>query len=73
MASWRGSTNTVCPFYVREATYEVSCEGINGCECLKICFSSSEEKTEWQEEVCATHDFMLCPLAAVIAYEYKEV
>ena len=70
MSKYPGVANTVCPFYLREAEKTISCEGINGCECLKMCFDSNDEKKEWQVEVCYTHDFLICPLATVINEEY---
>lgn len=47
-----GTTDTKCPYYIREALYSISCEGIIDGTDLMVRFATIEMRKEHQENFC---------------------
>lgn len=70
MANITGGALCVCPFYLREATMSISCEGFVGEACL-IRFVSQRAKLEWQIAHCESMEYASrCPYAAMLEAMY---
>ena len=53
MSYWGiGVVNTDCPFYVREAEKEITCEGVEKNTLCAFKFSSKAEKEDFQKHHC---------------------
>lgn len=75
MANYAGGVWAVCPYYLHEALYSISCEGPDGCKNMKMCFYTQAEKVSWLKEKCSLYDYELhCPLAmALVIYDAKAI
>jgi len=72
MANVSMGAKTVCPFYLHEAKFSITCEGLIGAAILSR-FGSVEEKLAHQEAVCCGFGYTkLCPLAAALMKKYEE-
>ena len=67
MANYTGGALSVCPFYIHEAKFSISCEGPDESSGMRICFRSVKNKEEWQKTKCFEFDYELCcPLAMAL-------
>ena len=72
MASAYGSTHTVCPFFIREYSKSVSCEGLSERDEIIYKFGSEPAKNAHQRKYCFGYNFTRCPIAKVIFDKYGE-
>ena len=64
--------NVVCPFYIREETLKIRCEGYRNGTKIHLCFDCKNRKTEHKKKYCKDMDnYKDCPLYAVIDEQYK--
>lgn len=66
MPVFTGTANTVCPFYVRESEFRITCEGISDSCSLSVGFATKGAKRRWQQRYCAAFCYPECPIAAVL-------
>ena len=68
-----GAQKTVCPFYIREREYKISCEGIQDTDGVSLFFATSEQREKWQETYCFDiYKYKRCPVAQLIFEKYKD-
>ena len=68
-----GGKFTVCPFYLRERQYKISCEGLTDSNELGIFFTTTDKKEEWQELFCFDmENYEHCPIAGMLFQKYEE-
>lgn len=67
-----GTANTICPFYIRESEYRITCEGISEDTVLSLGFPSCREKVSWQEAYCSRFEYTKCPIAHIMKEKYGE-
>jgi hypothetical protein len=66
-----GSANAICPFYLRESTKSISCEGFAGEACL-IRFDSAGARRTWALDHCERYDYgERCPYAKMMEKLYE--
>lgn len=66
-----GGVMTVCPFYLREKTKKIMCEGCADSAEIGIFFSAEESKNAWQERYCYDmKGFHYCPVARMLFTKY---
>lgn len=70
MNNFNGMSATLCPFYIRESEYSISCEGIvcNSKTIMK--FNSKNEKKQHQRLYCFCSAYESCPLYQSLADKY---
>lgn len=67
MTHYTGGVLAVCPYYLHEALYSITCQGPDRCKNLKMCFYSKEEKANWLKEKCYLYEYELyCPMAMAL-------
>lgn len=62
---------TKCPFYIREAEYSITCEGIIPGTDIATRFTGEKEKREYQELLCY-HYPNNCPIRLLQEYINSE-
>lgn len=72
MPQYAGSARTICPFYMRETSECITCEGFHRRMTLRMDFETEESKAGWQREKCNTFSYMeSCPLARELSGQYR--
>lgn len=72
MASTYGGAHAVCPFFIREYSKSVSCEGLSDQAEIIYKFGSAHAKCAHQRRYCFGYDFARCPIAEAILKQYDE-
>ena len=72
MSHYTGGATTVCPFYLRENDKTLTCEGCTWGSTTTMRFAKTQQKTAWQEEICARYHFRRCPLASATEMKYGQ-
>lgn len=70
MANVKGGTETVCPYYVREANKSITCEGMVAGTLTQHRFDSEAEMLSFQARYCCTTTYSRCPLASSLSEKY---
>lgn len=71
MGNYTGGGKTVCPFYLKEAKYSITCEGLITNTQLMTRFKDENEKMCHQEHHCMKFTYKdTCPVAYVLTDEY---
>lgn len=60
----------LCPFYVKESTYEIRCQGIIG-ELTTNAFKRTADKKTFKSACCCV-DYQSCPLYKLLETESKD-
>lgn len=71
MANKAGGTNTICPYYVREANKSITCEGTVSGTLSQHRFDSEQEMLQFQTQFCCTRTYSRCPHAASLNEKYQ--
>lgn len=72
---FEGGKKTVCPFYLHESKYRLSCESVaDEAVDVSLSFKTQEEKVEWQKTYCySLRTYHCCPLVRLLEkYKYTE-
>lgn len=72
MGNWKGGANTICPYYIKEATFSITCESTIEHAVNVIRFMTRELKEEYQHDFCEDYCFRGCPIAQLLEERYKE-
>lgn len=71
MSNSTGGGKTVCPFYLKEAKFSITCEGIILGTQMMTRFGSEEEKLNHQKCHCMRFTYKdTCPAAYFLTDEY---
>ena len=70
---FKGTVETVCPFYLLESKYKITCEGLYENTKFALVFPSDDKKREWQKAMCFSPlKYHKCPFANILETEkYK--
>lgn len=61
--------NVKCPFYMRESSIEVKCEGLCGTHTVST-FASKSDKEEYKDDFCIGY-YWNCPLHLALKENYE--
>ena len=56
----------------RENDKTLTCEGCTWGSTTTMRFAKTQQKTAWQEEICARYHFRRCPLASAAEMKYGQ-
>ena len=73
MSNFTGGANTVCPFYDRENSTSITCEGIFAPSVITMKFKSAKDKKAWQECNCFLFEYKNCPVARGLIEKYEKL
>ena len=67
--------NVICPYYLSQSDKRIRCEGVIEGTKVSSEFSQKEEKDEYMEIYCGTHDYLQCPIASKVeeAYNFEDI
>lgn len=63
MSHGLGKGSAICPYFVREASKQVTCEGFIEGAYIAVVFQSNEDLQWWQKEKCLSWNYLDCPIA----------
>ncbi len=62
---------SMCPFYQCEKTSHITCEGTEEAQYIKLSFSTSKEKMDWQRKYCLKEHYKSCPICQIVSRKYE--
>lgn len=72
MPNQASAARVICPFYLRDGSGAVACEGIGESNATLLRFEKEQNRLRWMAEHCERHDFgEVCPLAEMLARKYQ--
>lgn len=60
-----------CPFYRKEDSMRLFCEGVEEGSNLAQFFGSQERKTDFKQRFCCCKNWEQCPIAMMLAKKYE--
>lgn len=70
MKDFEGITKTVCPFYLLESKYRISCEGLYEDTKFSLVFCDESVKLKWQRAMCfSPSKYKKCPFVRILETE----
>ena len=70
MKDFEGITKTVCPFYLLESKFRISCEGLYEDAKFSLVFEEEAKKLKWQRAMCfSSSKYHKCPFAKILETE----
>ena len=71
MPSTTGGADTICPFFLRDYTHTITCEGaVDGEETVHR-FATVKDKVAHQERYCFKREYGECPYVAPLEIKYN--
>lgn len=72
MANWKSGARVICPYYIREARYSITCEGALPGTWNMMRFETPELKEDHQRDFCEDFCYVGCPVAQLLEEKHKE-
>ena len=60
----------MCPFYLKEDTLRIRCEGVNGEAVTHLVFNDNKAKKRYKQEYCYTPKYEQCLLCIMLNSKY---
>ena len=67
-----GKGSAICPYFVREASKQVTCEGFIPDAYIAVVFRTNADLRRWQQEMCLTWNYVDCPIAQKLNQLYED-
>lgn len=72
MANTTAGANAICPYWLKEAKYSITCEStITGAQNMQR-FRTEREKAEHEHAYCETFAYARCPYARLLNVHYTQ-
>lgn len=62
----------ICPFYLKEDTLRIHCEGVNGETVTHVVFNDNMSKKKYKKEYCYTPNYKQCRFCIMLYSKYPE-
>lgn len=69
MATDFDNVNTLCPFYISEDRFRISCEGITDGSTVRLFFSTRAGKQEYKDKYC-NKKYCKCKIHKILMEKY---